>query len=188
MLTSKIAPDVELRLLQLHHADEVFAVVDAERAYLRKWLPWVDATTSVNDTRAFISKSLGELAEGAGLVLGVWCGGRCAGTVGCHRFDLANRRVEIGYWLAERYQGRGIITAGCRAMIEHLFGELGMERVELRAVVDNYRSRAVAERLGFREEGVLRHAQLRHGCYDDLVIYGLLREEWAEGSASRSSS
>ena len=172
MLTSKIDPDIELRLLQLHHAEEVLAVVDEHRAHLRKWLPWVDATNSASDTRAFIAKSLGELAEGAGLVLGVWCAGQYAGTVGCHRFDLANHRAEIGYWLAERHQGRGIITAGCRALIGHLFGELGMERVELRAVVDNYKSRVVAERLGFREEGVLRHAQLRHGCYDDLVIYG----------------
>jgi len=178
MLSLKIAPDVELRLLQLQHAEEVFRVVDAERAYLRQWLPWVDATASVDDTRAFISKSLGELAEGAGLVLGIWCQGRYSGGIGCHRFDLPNRCVEIGYWLAERYQGRGIVTAGCRALLAHLFGELRMERVSLRAMVENDKSRAVAERLGFREEGVMRHAQRRQGRYDDLVVYGLLRAEW----------
>jgi ribosomal-protein-serine acetyltransferase len=178
MLTRTITEDAELRHLQVHHADEVFGVVSQNREYLREWLPWVAFTTGPEDTASFIVKSLREFAEGSGLVLGIWCQGEFAGTVGCHPFDLANKRVEIGYWLAERWQGKGIVTAACKALVDHLFEELHMHRVEIRAAPDNYKSRAIAIRLGFAEEGVAREAQLRNGCWYDLVMYSMLRDEW----------
>ncbi|WP_139697682.1 GNAT family N-acetyltransferase, partial [Aeromonas salmonicida] len=70
------------------------------------------------------------------------------------------------------------ITRACQALIHHAFDELGMEKVEIRAAVDNTASRAVCERLGFTLEGVLRRAEkLPHGIVDH-ACYGLLRSEW----------
>jgi ribosomal-protein-serine acetyltransferase len=178
MLRCALSDQAEVRLLELHHAQAAFDAVATDRAHLREWLPWVDATHTVDDTRAFIGKSLRQQADGLGMVLGIWCEGEFAGTVGCHPFDLANRRVEIGYWVASRFQGRGLVTSACRVLITYLFDEVGMHRVELRACVGNERSRKVAVRLGFQEEGVMRKAMLRLGQWDDMVIYGLLREDW----------
>jgi ribosomal-protein-serine acetyltransferase len=132
----------------------------------------------MEDTAGFIAKSLRDFADGIGLVLGVWCREEFAGTVGCHPFDLANKRVEIGYWLAEQWQGRGIMTASCGALMDHLFRDLLMHRIEIRVAPGNYKSRAIPERLGFIQEGVLREAQLRNGCWYDLVMYSMLRDEW----------
>jgi ribosomal-protein-serine acetyltransferase len=178
MLRHEIADHVELRLLQLHHAGEIFSVVDQNRDSLRQWLPWVDRTHGPDDTRSFIEKSLNEFASGTGLALGIWCGGQFAGTVGCHPFDLANRRAEIGYWIARQWQGRGMVTAACRAVIDHLFQDLGMHRIEIRADPANDKSRRIPERLGFVQEGVAREAQYRNGSWHDLVVYSLLRDEW----------
>jgi ribosomal-protein-serine acetyltransferase len=75
-------------------------------------------------------------------------------------------------------QGRGTMTAAVRALVDHAFGEWGLHRVVIEAAVDNAPSRAVPERLGFREEGVRRAAE-RHGeRYLDLVVYAMLAVDW----------
>ena len=89
-----------------------------------------------------------------------------------------NRRVEIGYWLGREYEGRGIMTDACRAVITHLFRELELHRVEIRCAVGNLRSAAIAKRLGFTLEGTQREAQLVGGQYHDLFVYGMLRQDW----------
>jgi ribosomal-protein-serine acetyltransferase len=71
------------------------------------------------------------------------------------------------------------MTAAVRALIGHAFGVWGLHRIEIAAAVENARSRAIPERLGFREEGVRRDGE-RHGeRYLDLVVYSLLDSEWA---------
>ena len=68
----KLDEGLELRLLEERHAEAVFAVVDRNRAYLRQWLPWLDVSLSPDDTRNFIKESLGEFANGEGLLAGIW--------------------------------------------------------------------------------------------------------------------
>jgi ribosomal-protein-serine acetyltransferase len=66
------------------------------------------------------------------------------------------------------------MTETVRALVDHAFGVWELHRIEIAAAVDNARSRAIPQRLGFREEGVRRDAE-RHGDrYLDLVVYGLL--------------
>jgi ribosomal-protein-serine acetyltransferase len=93
--------------------------------------------------------------------------------------DRVARNAIIGYWLAEEYEGRGLITRAVRALIDHAFGEWQLHRVEIRAAAENVRSRAVPERLGFTQEGVLREAELVGGEYQDLVVYGLVATDGA---------
>ena len=75
------------------------------------------------------------------------------GVIGYNQIDRALAKVSIGYWLAERWQGNGIITRACQALIHHAFEEMGMEKVEISAATDNEPSRAVCERLGMQQEG-----------------------------------
>jgi ribosomal-protein-serine acetyltransferase len=100
-----------------------------------------------------------------------------AGGVGS-TLDLVNREAEVGYWLAETYEGRGIITAAVRALLGYLFDEVEVNRVMLRAAVGNMRSRAVAERLGFTLEGVQRQALILDEVPTDSAMYSLLASEW----------
>jgi ribosomal-protein-serine acetyltransferase len=178
MFSARIREDVELRLLEEHHAPALFAAVDRERNHLRPWLPWVDATRTVDDSLAFIKSSLEQFATHYGFAAGIWCGGVLAGTIGMHRIDWMNRRVELGYWLAREFEGRGIMTDACRAVTTHCFQDLGLHRVEIRCAVENVKSAAVPRRLGFQLEATLREANLLGGVYHDLHIFAMLKKEW----------
>ena len=70
------------------------------------------------------------------------------------------------------------MTRACRVLIDVAFGELGLHRVVIRAGVDNPRSRAIPERLGFTEERIAREEGRGSGGFYDLVVYGLLDREW----------
>jgi len=142
-----------LRLLEERRAPEVFAAVDRDRLYLREWLPWVGANGTLDDSVEFIRKAVQQFADNEGLSAGIWCDGDFAGAIGTHAIDWTNRKVELGYWIASRFQGRGLVTG-------------------------NRRSCAIPERLGFRLEGVLREAHLLNGRYHDLNVYAMLESEW----------
>jgi ribosomal-protein-serine acetyltransferase len=173
-----------LRLLEESDADALFALTDANRAHLEQWLPWVPATRARADTLEFIRATRRQFAADEGMQLAlVDIDGAIAGVAGFHRIDWANRATSIGYWLAADRQGRGLMTDAVRALVDDAFGSRGLHRVVIEAGVDNVRSRAVPERLGFREEGVRREAE-RHGeRYLDLVVYALLASEWPPGAA-----
>jgi ribosomal-protein-serine acetyltransferase len=104
--------------------------------------------------------------------------GRIVGDMGFHAPDWDHRCTEIGYWIAESEQGRGVVTRGVEGLTEHAFSVWNMNRVELRAGVDNTSSRRVAERLGFTLEGVLRQAERVGDRYVDLAVYAMLAAEW----------
>jgi ribosomal-protein-serine acetyltransferase len=178
MFARQVGADLELRLLEEQHASVIFAAVDRNREYLRRWLPWVDPTQSVEDTLEFIRgaqeryETLGEIAAG------IWYKSEFAGTIGTHKLDRIHRSVEIGYWLAQGLQGRGIVTDACRVMIRHAFVELGLNRLVIRCAVGNVKSCAVASRLGFTFEGTQRQAELVNGQFHDLNVWSMLRHEW----------
>ena len=86
--------------------------------------------------------------------------------------------AEIGYWIRDRHEGRGLVTRAVERLMDEAFEVGGVHRVFIRAGVDNARSRAIPERLGFTREGVLRgDGRGTHGYYD-LVMYSMLEDEW----------
>jgi ribosomal-protein-serine acetyltransferase len=132
LFATRFRDEFELRLLEERDSAEVFAATDRERKHLREWLGWVDATHSEEDSLSFIRSALEQFASNRGFSAGIWHGGKLAGTVGTHQIDWLNRRVEIGYWLAREYEGRGIMTDACRAVVTHLLRERDLHRVEIR--------------------------------------------------------
>ena len=178
MLTFTFAEGAELRLLEHHHAKELFSLIDNNRAYLRQWLPEWDVQKSLEDCKGVIKSSLEQLAANRGFTLGIWWEGRLAGMIGVGHIDWENRSTMIGYWLGEEYQGKGLVTGACHAVIDYLFSELKLWRVEIRCATTNPKSCNIPKRLGFSKEGLLRQAQAFDGRYLDIEVYGLLAEEW----------
>jgi len=164
-----------LRLLQEPDAPELHAVIEANRAHLARWMPWAAGQTS-EDTLAFIRRTREQLTDNNGFQTAVVADGRVVGVVGFHRISWDHRSTSIGYWLAETAQGHGTITRAVQALVNHAFAIWRLHRVEIRAAVDNARSRAIPERLGFTQEGLL-HAAERIGerCVDQ-VVYAILNE------------
>jgi len=178
MFSYRVNDYLELRLLQLADTDELFALTDTHRNYLRVWMPWLDSVQSPADTRSFILSSLQQLADNNGPVTAICENGNIAGIIGFNRSDHANRIGTIGYWLAESYTGRGLMTAACRALISYGFQSLGLNRIVIAAATENHRSRAIPERLGFVHEGTLRDGEWLYDHYVDLEVYGYLHRDW----------
>lgn len=179
MFSKVIQPGVEIRLVEDRHALEIYSVVDAHRRYLREWLPWVDATSGPDSIRGWIQLSLDQFAAGTGFQAGLWVDGAFSGSVGFQPIQWMNRRSEIGYWLAPNVQGRGIMTAAVRAMTAFAFDELSLNRLQIQCAVANHKSQAIPRRLGYVEEGLIAQGELLYGTYHDLVVFRMLRSEWA---------
>lgn len=187
MFSRQVAPGIEIRMMRESDAGPLFEVVDRNRQRLREWLPWVDATNSPEVIREFIRGSLERYRAGLMMNAAVWVDGAIAGSVGHHPIDRAHRCASLGYWIDARHQGRGIITRCCRVLLDYLFDEQALHRVEIRCATGNLRSCAIPERLGFTREGVLREAEWVSSRFVDLVVWGLLEDEWRDRRARESS-
>jgi ribosomal-protein-serine acetyltransferase len=166
-----------LRSTSEDDAAPMFALIEANRAHLRRWLAWVDAVREPAHTREFLRGVAERETLGTSLDLAILHDGELAGVAGFRSLDPANRSGEIGYWLPADREGRGIMTACCRALVRHGFDSLGLNRIVIAAAVENARSRGVAERLGFRLEGVHREAEWLYDRFVDHAVYSLLRRD-----------
>jgi ribosomal-protein-serine acetyltransferase len=176
-----IDDDTFLRPLLDNDAEELFSLINDSRLYLRQWLPWVDSTIIPADSLTFIMNARDQEMKNIGLHRGIFYKGALAGVVGFHNIDSINRSTMIGYWLGSKYQGKGLMTGACKSMINYAFSDLNINRVEIRCATDNKKSRAIPEKLGFKNEGNLREAALLNGQYIDLNVYGIIRSEWKKG-------
>jgi ribosomal-protein-serine acetyltransferase len=177
-LTLPVSGTIELRQIAEDDAEELTLLIDRNRAYLKQWLPWLDSNTSIRDTARFIGRSMEQAEDENGLTFGLVCEGKLAGVIGQHYLDFLNRRTELGYWLDAGHQGRGIVTRATARLTDYAFTNQDCNRVILHCAVGNTRSRAVAQRLGFVQEGILREAEWLYDHYVDLVVYSMLRYEW----------
>jgi RimJ/RimL family protein N-acetyltransferase len=168
----------DLRMLELRHAPALLAFVAANRAYLRPWLDWGATMTSVEDAEALIRRGVTRYAEDGLPWAGIWQDNQMVGGMSFFPLERVPRSTEIGYWLGEGAAGRGLMSRAVRAMLGFVFDELTINRVALQAEVDNTRSRALAERLGFRFEGVRRQIWTNQGRLVDMAGYAMLAEDW----------
>jgi ribosomal-protein-serine acetyltransferase len=180
MFILKVDHELELRLLQRQDSSKFFQLVEDNRDHLSKWLPWVQNMTTPNDADTFISLWEQQFAENTGCNVGIYYRGELVGSIGLHQIDWYNRFTSIGYFLAKKAEGRGIITRTVRSILNYAFFYLGLNRVEIRCGVKNKKSRAIPERLGFVLEGIVREGENLSGHYHDLFLYSMLARDWPQ--------
>lgn len=95
--------------------------------------------------------------------------------MGYNQIDHINNIGHIGYWLGQEYNGKGIMTKSVRELIEIGHSYYSLHRFEIRCAVKNSRSRAIPERLGYKNKGIIRQAEKVYDNYFDHVVYGLLK-------------
>lgn len=173
----EVAKDIALKDLELTDRDELFALVDANRTYLRRWLPWLDYNRSPSDIETFLQSIIDQRENNEGLQYGVFYQNRLCGVCGFHKFDWLEAVGLLGYWLSEDCSGRGIMTRAVERLMAIGFKELGLKKIEIRCAVDNHKSRAIPERLGFCEERIRPDAEYLYDHYVDHAIYSMLAEE-----------
>ncbi len=162
----------------MEHARELLRLIEANRQFLGEWLPWVNSNSTLAETESFIRSAKEKFANNAGYQAGIWYQGKLVGLISLHNMNWTHSNVSMGYWLGEKYNGQGIMTAACETLISYVFTELKLHRMEIRCAEGNERSRAIAARLGFTQEGVIREAEWLYDHYVNHIVYGVLAREW----------
>jgi ribosomal-protein-serine acetyltransferase len=188
MFHLRVNDSLELRLLTEAHTTALFTLINRNREALRPWLPWVDGTRSLEDTRRFIRFGLRQHARRSGMHAGLWVDNHLGGVISYNYINQGKQMTEIGYWLGESFQGRGLMTAACRAMTSYAFTHLGLQTVEIRCAADNLKSRHVAERLGFHYQGSRPQLDWQAERYIDTMIYSMTGAEWSPAQEDRHDS
>ncbi len=159
------------------YAEELFELTDKNRDFLKQWLPWLDTVTNPSDTREFIETQLLRFQRGEALHVTIFHRDKIVGVSGYNQIDGTNGIGHIGYWLGREHNGKGIMTASVKDLIDIGFRYYSLNRIEIRCAVENTKSRAIPERLGFKEEGIIRQSEKVYTRHLDHVVYGLLKEE-----------
>jgi ribosomal-protein-serine acetyltransferase len=173
----------ELQLVDIHpsHAPEIFNLINTNRLHFREWLRFVDETTKPQDSLDFINSMIGGWDNFYGeMILSIVYQHQIVGVIGLKKTDWADRIAEIGYWIDPFYQGHGIISESCRALIEYAFAEKEVNRIEIKCGVGNDKSSHIPQRLGFVFEGIEREGEFINGKFIDISVYSLLKHDWVE--------
>jgi len=171
-MTIKIDSDLELRLLELSDSIDIFNSIDKQRAYLGKWLPFVEFTQKPEDSENFVKSMVNTQKETFEFTFTIRKQGEFVGLIGFKDSDKSNKKTEIGYWLSQKYQKEGIVTKSVEKLCNFAFQEQGFNTVQIKCAIENTASINIPKRLGFKYEGIERNGELLTGnVYTDLEVY-----------------
>jgi ribosomal-protein-serine acetyltransferase len=177
----QLAVDDELVLVlaEERHAQAMTDLIVRNQARLARWEPWAEQPATLDGTRAYIRAALEDFVRGRQIstIMAIDGGARFIGRCGI-RINTYAGSGDIGYWIYADYEGRGITSRESRALISSVFAEHGLTKMELRTSVENVRSRALAERLGFTFEGILPGGLRFVSRADDVALYGMPAARW----------
>ncbi len=176
VLFRQIRPGLELREMEPDDAQQVFDLVERNRAMLEEWEPGM-AFTSAAGVRAFFSQEMKDDFR-LPLNLGIFEDGELRGMV---QLASGSNRSEasIGYWLSGEHQGRGLVTEAVRALVQAAFDGMGYEHIVIDCSERNIRSRRVPERLGFTLAQYIPPEQLRRGPDGPgQLFFGMYDWQW----------
>ena len=178
MFVLKVNEEIYLKLVDLSDAAQIFNLTEDSREHLRNWLPWLDITKSVEDTKTFIQASLNDYVKHKSMNTVILYKGEMVGIAGFNELDWSNKIAHIGYWLGEGYQGPGIMIKVVEALIDYAMNVMKFNRAEIRVARENVKSKAIPEKLGFENEGCMKEAEWLYGAPVDHVVYGMLARDW----------
>ncbi|MFG3102718.1 GNAT family N-acetyltransferase [Streptomyces sp. NPDC048182] len=168
----------ELRPLEVWHAEEFLAHLERGRDFVNRYVPFGSKAVDADSARDLLRTWADRRAADTGSLHGLWLDGTLVGGVLFPAFDAATGVCEIGCWLEPAGTGRGLVTRGCRVLIDWAFHQRGMHRVEWHAAPENIPSGKAARRLGFTHEGVLREVFPHRGVRQSADVFSLLAPEW----------
>jgi ribosomal-protein-serine acetyltransferase len=115
--------------------------------FLFPWLTWLDENYTLEGAKEFAKISLRQFGNREMMPLRIVYKGETVGGTGFNSFNWHTKKTEIGYWLAEKHNGRGIVTKCCRKLLEYAFTELELNRVVIKCQPENTKSRTIPENL-----------------------------------------
>ncbi|CAM3744616.1 Putative ribosomal N-acetyltransferase YdaF [Vibrio aerogenes CECT 7868] len=178
MFTLKVTDELELALIEPAFAKDYLDIATSQRDYLSQWLAWPQFAQDRAFFLEFIQKSLIDYANGKSLTCAILFEGQVVGNISFNSINHDLKKVEIGYWLSQKHQGKGIVSRAVAKLTDIAFTEMGMTKVQISAAIGNQPSRNVCERLGFKLEGILTQEEQIGDRLLDHAIYGLQIADW----------
>jgi ribosomal-protein-alanine N-acetyltransferase len=170
-----VGPTLTLRLPAPEDAPGLFALAsDPEVTRRFAWGPY----RSADEPRAWIDGARSRREAGEALELVIARDGEPLGVTSLLELSRRDRRATTGTWLGRAYWGTGTNAESKALLFVLAFGPVGLERLTAYADTGHVRSQRALESLGFTREGVLRAWHRHPDGAHDLVVYGLLRDEW----------
>lgn len=171
--------ELYLRQLRASDAIDIFSTIDRQREYLGRWLPFVETTKTVKDSEKFVNSIINTCEEEFELVFTIQSNVHgFIGLIGFHYTDRDNHKTEIGYWISEPFQKKGITTMAFKRLCRYAFEDLNINRIQVRCAIGNEASRRIPIKLGFSLEGIERQGEWNNGdSYRDLELYSLVRSD-----------
>lgn len=170
--------DIHIELLVPAFVEPLYALTNKNRAYLKKWLAWLDLVKTFDDTQTFIDTAVHQHNHSEGTTFAIMYRDKLVGIAGFNHFDYQHKWGAIGYWLCASYNGKGVMTKVVEKLLEYGFVETRLNKIEIRCADENNRSRAIPERLGFTYEGTLRQCEWLYDKYVDHAVYSMLASEY----------
>ncbi|MCT9821154.1 GNAT family N-acetyltransferase [Microbacterium sp. W1N] len=177
---------VSIRLVRARDARPLQSELMSNRSWLRPWEATSPDGPVSFDMRLSIRRLLQQYRDGGGVPLVMEYDGDVAGQLnvwGLARGSLSS--ATIGYWVSERFAGRGITPTSVALATDLCFQELRLHRMEICIRPENQASLRVVEKLGFRYEGLRRRYIHIDGDWRDHYAFALVREEVPEGVLNR---
>lgn len=163
---------LSLTLRDLSTVDDVLALVRRNLDRLRAGEPWAWDEQTAADTAWTTEQLLAKYSLDRAVPCVIRRDGAIVGAASLS-LDANLGTASLGYWIDAEHEGRGIVRRAAGRLLQ-VAAERGSRRVEIRTATDNVRSRALAERLGFTIEGVLRSAMPLGPRRVDVAVYGLV--------------
>src|SRR5699024_6656421 len=137
---------------------KVYDAIRYSRTSLQKWLPFAQQEQSEEEVEINVRLAHIDFLKREDLRLHIFCKKtkNFIGSSGLHRIDWDVPKVEIGYWIDDRYSGKGYITEAVERITMYAIDEIKARRIEIHCDEKNVRSRAIPERLGFELEGIFK--------------------------------
>ncbi|MGQ4006149.1 GNAT family N-acetyltransferase [Francisellaceae bacterium CB300] len=168
--------EIKLKLINEFFAKEYATIVEENCEYLARWLAWPSFCKTEEDFKAFFKKSLHDYADSKSMVCAIFYRGNIVGNISFNSINYELKVVEIGYWIADKFQGKGIITNSCSFLIDYAFTILRIQKVQISVAEENIASRAVCERLGLKLEGIITNKEKVRNKILNHAVYGIHRK------------
>lgn len=124
----------------------------------------------------FVKGALQHYNEGKPIPCSMIDKGQLVGNISLDNINHPLKKTKMGYWLGVQYRGLGIVTTAASELINMVFNELGLTKVEIHAALDNTAIRGVAERIGLKLEGIITQVENVNGRIVDHAVYGLQKQ------------
>ena len=175
----EIDSNLSLKALVESDAIRMFNIIDTQREYLGEWLPFVQFTNKIEDSKGFVEMAMNNRKIKKDYVYKICLEDRMIGLIGTKEIDLINKNTEIGYWLSRDFQNQGIMTKSVQALIQELYEELKLERIQICCAVGNEKSINIPKRLGFKLEGTKRNGEwIGNLQFRDLLVFSKLKSDF----------